>query len=428
MSAGLNKAPRLAISFIDEGVGANADDPRLAAFLSRLRQLPRSGRPQAVAVFELSRLVRSRKAARAVAELLDAGVIELASVRERLLTTRPGGRELFDRVSALLADAYDGFSPPAAASRGELIDAFLDGWLAPWLSAIGVPADWCRAPLADVRARLVAIARRWEGPSAAPLLGPFREIAEQHEPAGASVPVRAVALVAVRNSELEALHLTNLADAGDWACVSQQDWRVITCAAAHALARFGELPAGDLPDVQDPFDGVVEGHPAAAAAFRALAALGPGQHSEWEPVHPGTPVEFGLQTAVVPLDSSGADVLHAMDPRVSARFADALLRDSQPAAIMVPSLKHISRNPVKLFSVAEVCLRRTGAFVTANSYVENGLAERRSRVVPYNDLDFGWCERAAHLTPPSFTSPGRNDRCPCGSGRKYKRCCGATQA
>lgn len=423
MSASLNKPPRSAIPFIDERVDANADDPRLEAFLSRLRQLPESVRPQAIVVSDLARLVRSRGAARAIAELLDAGVIELASARERLLTTRPGGRELFDRLSALLADAYDGFSPPAA-SRVELIDAFLDRWLAPWLSALGVPADWCRAPVADVRARLCAMARRWEGPSAQPLLGPFREIAEQHEPAGASVTVRALALVAVRNSELETLHLTDLPDAGDWTCVSQHDWRVITRAAAHALARFSELPAGHLPDLRDPFDGVVERHPATATAFAALAALGPGQRSEWEPVQPGMPVDFGLETAVVPLAGSGADVLHAMDPRVSARFADAFLSDSGPAAIMVPSLKHISRNPVKLFSVAEVCLRRDGALVTANSYVENGLAERRSRLIPYNDLDFGWCGRT--VTPPSFAPPGRNDPCPCGSGRKYKRCCGAS--
>ncbi|MDX9996312.1 MAG: SEC-C metal-binding domain-containing protein, partial [Rhodocyclaceae bacterium] len=26
------------------------------------------------------------------------------------------------------------------------------------------------------------------------------------------------------------------------------------------------------------------------------------------------------------------------------------------------------------------------------------------------------------------SSPGRNDPCPCGSGKKYKKCCGATGA
>ncbi|MBI3279156.1 MAG: SEC-C domain-containing protein, partial [Acidobacteria bacterium] len=26
---------------------------------------------------------------------------------------------------------------------------------------------------------------------------------------------------------------------------------------------------------------------------------------------------------------------------------------------------------------------------------------------------------------PSANKPGRNDPCPCGSGKKYKKCCGA---
>ncbi|MDH7569167.1 MAG: SEC-C metal-binding domain-containing protein, partial [Armatimonadota bacterium] len=30
-----------------------------------------------------------------------------------------------------------------------------------------------------------------------------------------------------------------------------------------------------------------------------------------------------------------------------------------------------------------------------------------------------------NATPPTPVAPGRNDPCPCGSGRKYKRCCGA---
>jgi uncharacterized protein len=39
--------------------------------------------------------------------------------------------------------------------------------------------------------------------------------------------------------------------------------------------------------------------------------------------------------------------------------------------------------------------------------------------------------RLANYVPPKDTGPvrrakvGRNDPCPCGSGKKYKRCCGA---
>jgi uncharacterized protein len=37
-----------------------------------------------------------------------------------------------------------------------------------------------------------------------------------------------------------------------------------------------------------------------------------------------------------------------------------------------------------------------------------------------------WQQRAGHsMTPRPARRPGRNEPCPCGSGRKYKRCCGA---
>jgi len=45
-----------------------------------------------------------------------------------------------------------------------------------------------------------------------------------------------------------------------------------------------------------------------------------------------------------------------------------------------------------------------------------------SRIANYHSM------QSAGLTPPpSFVSArkiGRNDPCPCGSGKKYKRCCG----
>jgi len=31
--------------------------------------------------------------------------------------------------------------------------------------------------------------------------------------------------------------------------------------------------------------------------------------------------------------------------------------------------------------------------------------------------------RRSVLLPPGATMPGRNDRCPCGSGKKFKHCC-----
>lgn len=40
--------------------------------------------------------------------------------------------------------------------------------------------------------------------------------------------------------------------------------------------------------------------------------------------------------------------------------------------------------------------------------------------------DFGWFTREAAPQPYVRSTPkiGRNDPCPCGSGKKYKKCCG----
>jgi len=41
-----------------------------------------------------------------------------------------------------------------------------------------------------------------------------------------------------------------------------------------------------------------------------------------------------------------------------------------------------------------------------------------------------WCAEAPgeEAAPPSRTAVGRNEPCPCGSGKKYKRCCGSSAA
>jgi SWIM/SEC-C metal-binding protein len=48
-------------------------------------------------------------------------------------------------------------------------------------------------------------------------------------------------------------------------------------------------------------------------------------------------------------------------------------------------------------------------------------------VEPHKPEDISDLERALNPPAPARAekTPGRNDPCPCGSGKKYKRCCGA---
>ncbi len=50
---------------------------------------------------------------------------------------------------------------------------------------------------------------------------------------------------------------------------------------------------------------------------------------------------------------------------------------------------------------------------------EGGQLHERSR---FENIDGRWFYRDGEMLPP--VKPGRNEACPCGSGRKYKKCCG----
>ncbi|HTU05082.1 MAG TPA: SEC-C metal-binding domain-containing protein [Trebonia sp.] len=54
-----------------------------------------------------------------------------------------------------------------------------------------------------------------------------------------------------------------------------------------------------------------------------------------------------------------------------------------------------------------------------------GLEPRRPRQLQYSaPTETGGVEHRGDATADPFANVGRNDLCPCGSGRKYKRCHG----
>jgi SEC-C motif-containing protein len=58
------------------------------------------------------------------------------------------------------------------------------------------------------------------------------------------------------------------------------------------------------------------------------------------------------------------------------------------------------------------------------TYQSNGrIAEHRERSVFRKTRDGRWL--FVRGAPPELAKVGRNDPCPCGSGKKYKKCCGA---
>ena len=47
-----------------------------------------------------------------------------------------------------------------------------------------------------------------------------------------------------------------------------------------------------------------------------------------------------------------------------------------------------------------------------------------SAQLPSEDLRIGLLKELAEIRPPKANKIGRNELCPCGSGKKYKKCCG----
>ena len=59
--------------------------------------------------------------------------------------------------------------------------------------------------------------------------------------------------------------------------------------------------------------------------------------------------------------------------------------------------------------------------------LEDGFFEAGGELVPQSALDIADFWRAARTAPqrmPQGDKVGRNDPCPCGSGKKFKKCCG----
>jgi SEC-C motif-containing protein len=71
----------------------------------------------------------------------------------------------------------------------------------------------------------------------------------------------------------------------------------------------------------------------------------------------------------------------------------------------------------------------TGEVEFSATYVLDGLREEHREIAKFEKKDGRWLYSEGEVVPRTVVreSPkvGRNDPCPCGSGKKYKKCCGA---
>lgn len=398
---------------VDDGHTGNAHRPVFERLLAEIEPV---GNERAIGVTDLTRLFRSSADRRRIDRLLAEGRTHVFSDKEDIQTWTEEGRRRYDAMADLICLAYEGVGRPdlpdgrPADARCALVDCYIDRVLTAWMDLRSVPREEYAPAVADVRTRLLALMARWGSPELGPLLGPFIEVADGNDPRDLPVRLRALVTVGVRNSALEGLHLADR--------ITQADWRVLTMAAAHS---FAALARDERPDEvslrEDPFAGLDVDYPCAHRAFAALYGLGRGRAVTWEmPAVP--PLALPEGDVATERTKHGEDILHAMDERISKALADVLRSACTERGILLffPSLKHVSRNPRKLFRIVETALTNGATIVTQNVLLEPGRVQRRAKLADHNhqQLD-AWWEGA---------KPGRNARCPCGSGKTFKRCCG----
>ena len=350
---------------------------------------------------ELSRLFRNRQDRATVDELLASRVADVLSVREDIDTADEAGRERYRRVGDLLMLAYEG-APLAASTRRELVDRYSTEVLDAWLELVGTPQERRATPLADVRARLLGLARRWGTPEARTLMAPYLVFAQLHEPAELEIAVRQLRWSGCA---------TPTSRPSTWASTSTTR----TGGSSRRRRRTHSATSRRWPPAT------------AQARTTPLLASSPTtrprrpRSPSWPTCAPATTEWLAPQRDLpaVPADAvavevtpEGFDVQHAMDPRLSRRVVAVLAnRVAERGAYGAPSLKHISRNPRKLFRVVDFLLAHGSVAVTANVFIEPGRITRRADPASYNELDLSW---AGFEYDRAFSSPGHNDPCPAG--------------
>ena len=101
------------------------------------------------------------------------------------------------------------------------------------------------------------------------------------------------------------------------------------------------------------------------------------------------------------------------------------LRDGFRTADMAASARGLSWTGLEVVRTEKGGPGDTAGVVEfAARYVHDGKPGVQREVSRFVREDGRWLYAGA-VAPPSNAKVGRNDPCPCGSGKKYKKCCGA---
>jgi uncharacterized protein len=155
-----------------------------------------------------------------------------------------------------------------------------------------------------------------------------------------------------------------------------------------------------------------------------LAQADPAERERW--VAAGRPADEGL-----PLRPGAfwAEGFLAARERLADAFgwpAAGSAGDEALQPLLAPLQLLQEPSDTEAYTAGVAALRRRGLVAAATTDDELEQALLDDALFAVQDLRLAWNDAAPRVAPRRVeAAPGRNDPCPCGSGRKYKKCHGA---
>ena len=273
----------------------------------------------------------------------------------------------------------------------EKVTQYLQEVLLPTLRQFQVPEAYAEKIADTVALQMVSFLRHWDDLAfrrTILLLG--MEEGDFYEPAG-KADVKRFVVVTLRNSPVETIQSDHYASAGMKRSLSDQNVKTITGGAIRffnsldfsEMCRQAKACTGD-----DFYQEVADRHPVAWAALRALGTSS-AKTVDFPSVRSDNPFSANGY-CMADSDHKAADTQTSLsrkvvydgyspewDPQLQALLAH--LTAAPGGALVVDSVKSLTRNFEKLMDILEFLLTRNGVFASANFYIENGHVERRMK-------------------------------------------------
>ena len=244
----------------------------------------------------------------------------------------------------------------------DAVSHYLNSILAPRLRGYGVSEHFLLRTIGIIYTQMTSLLRHWDDrvfKNTVLLLG--LEEGSFYEPR-AKIDIRCFVVVAIRNSPIETIQSDAYGEAGLSKSLPSKDVKEITSEAIRYFSKqdFAEMcRQAKLSARQDLYQELANEYPVAWAALKHLA--------ETEITAMSGEMKTGIYDGYSP----------EIEPPLMA-FLKMLSADSN-GALIVDSLKSVTRNITKLLSILEFLLTRDLIFASTNYYMENGHVERRMK-------------------------------------------------